>query len=220
MDRDFWLERWRQGEIGFHRSAVHDFLPRYWPTLGVAAGSTVLVPLAGKSLDMVWLAANGHRVIGVELSPLAVEAFFSEHGLAAERQSAGRFVVWSAGPFTIWCGDLFDLPPEATQDVAAAYDRAALVALPSSLQPRYAKTLSHLLPGAVPILLVGLSYPEGQISGPPFSTPLSQVVALFGATHDISIAETRDGLEESQNLKERGVTALEETAYILRRKPG
>jgi len=217
---DFWLERWRSGEIGFHRSAVHDFLPRYWPAVGAALGSTVFVPLAGKSLDMVWLAANGHRVIGVELSPLAVEAFFNEHGLEAERRAAGPFVVWSAGPFTIWCGDLFELPPEATNDAAAAYDRAALVAMPPSLQPRYAKAISRLLPGAVPVLLVGLSYPEGQISGPPFSTPLSQVAALFGATHTVAIAETRDGLEESQNLKERGVTRLDETAYILRRKPG
>jgi len=220
VDRDFWLARWQSGEIGFHRSAVHDFLPRYWPSLDVAPGATVFVPLAGKSLDMVWLAANGHCVVGVELSPLAVEAFFEEHGLAAERQAHGPFVVWSAGPFTIWCGDLFELPGAATQDVTAAYDRAALVAMPPSLQPRYAKTLSSLLPGAVPILLVSLSYPEGQMSGPPFSTPLAQVTSLFGATYALSIAETRDGLEESQNLKARGVTALDETAYVLRRKPG
>jgi thiopurine S-methyltransferase len=49
---------------------------------------------------------------------------------------------------------------------------------------------------------------------------LSQVAALFGDTHAIRLAETRDGLEQSQNLKSRGVTTLDESAYILTRKTG
>ena len=218
MDPNFWIERWKIGEIGFHREEVHDFLPRYWPTLGLAPGSQVLVPLCGKSHDMAWLAAQGHRVIGVELSPLAVDAFFREHDLAAEVRPAGTLAVWSSGPFTIWCGDIFSLPAEAVRDVAAVYDRAALVAFPQSLQSRYAETLVGLVPAGAPILLVSLTYPEGQINGPPFSTTGGQVEALFGATHEITLAETRDGLEDSENLKRRGVTELEEAAFILKRK--
>jgi thiopurine S-methyltransferase len=126
--------------------------------------------------------------------------------------------VRSAGPITIWCGDIFDLPAEAVRDVGAVYDRAALVAFPSSLQARYAEKLVEILPSAAPILLISLSYPEGQITGPPFSTPLSQVAALLGATHEIDIRETRDGLANSPNLSARGVSALEEAAYVLRRK--
>ncbi len=107
---------------------------------------------------------------------------------------------------------------DALKDVAAVYDRAALVALPPSLQPRYAQTLTNIVPDQAPILLTSLYYPQGEISGPPFSTPLSQVVALFGDTHTIRLAESRDGLEQSQNLKQRGVTTLDESAYILTRK--
>lgn len=217
MEADFWIERWERGEIGFHRSNVHDFLPKHWPALGLAAGSTVFVPLCGKSQDMVWLAAQGHRVVGVELSPLAVDAFFREQGLEAEVRPAGTLAVWSAGPFEIWCGDIFALPAEAVCDVAAVYDRAALVAFPASLQARYAETLAYLLPKSAPVLVVSLSYPQGQITGPPFSTPPEQVKALFGATYEITVAETRDGLEESQNLKARGVTELDEACYILKR---
>lgn len=218
MDPHFWIERWKAGEIGFHRADVHDFLPRYWPKLGLAPGSSVFVPLCGKSHDMAWLAGQGHRVIGVELSPLAVDAFFREHELAAEVRPAGALAVWSAGPFTIWCGDVFALPAEAVRDVAAVYDRAALVAFPQSLQVRYVETLLSLLPREAPILLVSLAYPEAEINGPPFSTPPEQVESLFGATHQITFLETRDGLEESQNLKRRGVTALEEAACLLRRR--
>lgn len=162
---DFWLERWQKGDIGFHQSRVHDFLPKYWPQLKVERGAAVFVPLCGKSLDMMWLAGNGYKVIGVELSPLAVDDFFREHDLEAETRSAGPFVVRSSGPFTIWCGDLFELPAEALVDVKAAYDRAALVALPPSLQTRYAETLSSILPAAAPILLASLYYPQGEISG-------------------------------------------------------
>ncbi|AHB47953.1 thiopurine S-methyltransferase [Hyphomicrobium nitrativorans NL23] len=217
MDPNFWIERWKNAEIGFHREKVHDFLPRYWASLGLAAGSAVFVPLCGKSYDMVWLAAQGHRVIGCELSPLAVDAFFREQDLVADVRPEGALAVWSAGPFTIWCGDIFELPQEALRDVAAVYDRAALVAFPPSLQVRYAETLLTLLPPEAPMLLVSLAYPDGQINGPPFSTPLAQVDALFADTHDIALAETRDGLDESQNLKARGVTSLDETAYILKR---
>ena len=217
MDPDFWIERWKTGEIGFHRAEVHGFLVSYWPALGLEPGSTVFVPLSGKSYDMVWLAGQGHRVVGVELSPLAVDAFFREQGLVAEVRPAGDLAVWSAGPFTIWCGDIFSLPQEAVRGVAGIYDRAALVAFPPSLQQRYVETLAKLLPSRPPMLLVSLDYAQGEITGPPFSTPRDVVEALFSATHRIGVPGTRDGLEESQNLKERGVSRLEETAYILTR---
>jgi len=219
MTPDFWIERWQKGETAFHQAAGNDLLPKHWPALKLAPGSEVFVPLCGKSLDMVWLAGAGHRVVGAELSSLAVAEFFREQGVAAETRSVGAFEVHSAGPITIWCGDIFALPAEATAGVAAAYDRAALVAMPPALQGAYAKTLRALTPGA-PILLISLAYPQAQIEGPPFSTPLSQVTALFGATHDINIRETRDGLEKSPNLTARGVTALDEAVYVLRPKGG
>jgi len=216
---EFWLERWQKGEIGFHASATHDFLTKHWPSLALSSGSTVFVPLCGKTFDMVWLAAGGHRIVGVELAPRAVEDFFAEQHIEASTRTAGAFTVHTGGPFTIWCGDIFELPKEAVDGVAAVYDRAALVALPPGLQSRYAKTLCGLVPTA-PILLISLTYPNGQIDGPPFATPLMKVAELFGVTYDISLRETRDGLETSTNLRDRGVTALDESAYVLTPKAG
>ena len=83
MQPDFWLERWREGRIGFHREEVMPLLVQHWPALAVPAGRRVFVPLAGKTLDMIWLAAQGHPVLGAELSPLAVQQFFEENGPAA-----------------------------------------------------------------------------------------------------------------------------------------
>src|SRR3546814_2711790 len=86
MDPDFWQQRWRDNRIGFHRDGVLPLLEKHWPSLGLATGSRVFVPLCGKSLDMAWLAARGHRVLGVELSPLAVGQFFDENGLAPTKR--------------------------------------------------------------------------------------------------------------------------------------
>ena len=81
MQPDFWHQRWADQQIGFHQSTPTPLLLKHWSVLGIAPGATVFVPLAGKSLDMAWLAAQGHRVLGVELSQRAVDDFFAEHGL-------------------------------------------------------------------------------------------------------------------------------------------
>ena len=79
MKKEYWLERWRQEEIGFHQSEINPYLRQYWPDLQVAPGKQVFIPLCGKSRDMIWLREQNLSVLGVELSPLAVEAFFKEN---------------------------------------------------------------------------------------------------------------------------------------------
>ena len=56
MDEAFWQRRWARNEIGFHLNEVNPYLRRHWPSLKLAQGARVLVPLCGKSLDMAWLA--------------------------------------------------------------------------------------------------------------------------------------------------------------------
>ena len=77
----FWHDRWTTGQLGFHEGRPNAHLTRWWPTLGLAANARVLVPLCGKSKDLAWLLAQGHTVVGVELSPIACAAFFAEQGL-------------------------------------------------------------------------------------------------------------------------------------------
>src|SRR3546814_8021419 len=105
------------------------FRSKHGPPLGLATGSRVFVPLCGKSLDMAWLAARGHRVLGVELSPLAVGQFFDENGLAPTKRESPLGTHFTAGPIEIICGDAFALDAQTLADCAAVYDRAALIAL-------------------------------------------------------------------------------------------
>lgn len=218
MDKAFWHERWQRREIGFHQQRIHSQLLRFWPKLGLAQETAVFVPLAGKSRDMVWLATQGHRVIGVELSDVAVREFFDEGGQVPRRTTAGAFEISSAGPFELYCGDFFEFDGHVLKDVVAVYDRAALIALPPGMRAYYAETLARIVPREAIILLIAIDYPEGEITGPPFSVSRDEVHRLYGDTFEIEELETRDGLAESENLRKRGVTRLEETVYLLRRR--
>lgn len=218
MDHGFWHDRWERGEIGFHQPHVHAQLQKLWPDLKLPEGSTGFVPLSGKTRDMRWLAERGHKVIGAELSELAVRDFFADCGLSPAVTRSGPFQVFEAGPFKIYQGDFFELREDALHGVAACYDRAAMIALPPEMRPRYAETLARLLPPEAVILVISLEYPEGQIKGPPFSVTREDVRALYDRQFEIAILEERDGLAASDNLKQRGVTKLEEIAYLLRRR--
>jgi thiopurine S-methyltransferase len=217
MDKVFWQDRWQRHEIGFHQPRVHEQLTRFWPGLNLAAESTVFVPLSGKSRDMLWLAEQGHRVVGVELSGIAVNEFFEEAGLRPEYRAEGAFEVYTAGPFLMYRGDFFELTAEALQAIAAVYDRAALIALPADMRSRYVTMLASILPRRTVILLISVDYPEREITGPPFAVPSEEVHRLFGSLFDVEVLEKRDGLAATDNLRKRGVTRLDETAYLLRR---
>lgn len=217
MEHSFWIDRWTRGDTGFHQKAAHDLLVKHWPAIGVKPGTAVFVPLCGRTIDMAWLADQGLRVIGSELSEVAVEGFFADRGLTPDKETVGAHVRWRAGPFELWTGDHFALPSTVTAGIAAAYDRAALVAMPPAMQKGYAAKLAELMPKGAAALLIALDFDGAKMPGPPFPISEREILSLFQGPFGIDVLEHRDGLEQSQNLKARGITALDEAAYRLRR---
>src|SRR6056297_3166422 len=128
MKADFWLDRWQKSQIGFHQNEVNPHLEAYWSDLDLSSGASVFVPLCGKSLDMLWLAGTGHRVIGIELNDIAVKSFFDENKLTPSISSKYPFEVYQYGEIEIWRGNFFTLDKNDLNRVKAVYDRAALVA--------------------------------------------------------------------------------------------
>jgi thiopurine S-methyltransferase len=218
MDAAFWLRRWRESQIGWHHEEVNLQLERLWPELGLPPAGRVLVPLCGKSRDLAWLAGQGHRVLGVEISPLAVEAFFREQGVTPTSRDLTRFQAWSAESVEILCGDFFALTPELLGAVDGFYDRASLVALPPSMRRRYAARLAKLLAAGNRGLLLSLEYPQAEMDGPPFAVNEDEVRTLLGADFRIRSTRTSDALENNPGLAERGLSRLHEKAYLLRRR--
>jgi thiopurine S-methyltransferase len=217
MDPEFWLDRWQRREIGFHQAQINADLQAYWASVGCAPASLVLVPLCGKSTDMCWLHARGHRILGVELSALAAQEFYAEQRLVPRRYPAGALECWEADGYRILVGDFFDLDAAALASVSGVYDRAALIALPPPVRARYARHLARILPERCATLLVTMDYPQELMSGPPFSVPEAEVRELFAPAFAVTVLATRDGAVSEPHLQQRGLMNRRECVFLLQR---
>jgi thiopurine S-methyltransferase len=216
MNRDFWQARWDEGRIGFHQDEVNPHLQRYWPGLAVPPGATVFVPLCGKSRDMLWLRDHGYFVIGVEIVPRAVEAFFAENGLTATQRPHGAFTLWESEDTKIFQGDFFDLAANDVAGIAAVYDRASLIALPPPIRQRYAAHLRAILPDKMNVLLVTMDYVQVEMDGPPFAVTVQEVAALYQDYFKIEQVYSEDILAANPRFQEQGLSRLLEKVYVLR----
>lgn len=217
MQPEFWLERWQRNEIGFHQPAPHRALARHWATLGLPRGSRVLVPLAGKSSDMLWLAAVGHHVMGIELAEVAVRAFFEENALTPTIADHGTMRRFSVEGLDLWCGDVFAIGVAQVGRVAAVFDRAALVALPNVLRRQYVAHLDAITPPGTRTLLITMEYAQAEMPGPPHAVLEDEVRALYGA-HEIELLERDDAIADFPKFAQRGVTRLGEATYRMLRR--
>ena len=192
MNPEFWQTRWQEGRIGFNQSKVNLWLIKYWPDLKLPVGSRVFVPLCGKSIDMLWLAAQGYDVIGVELVETAIQAFFAEQNIVPtvhehvtiptlkyyQGQSSGQNI-------TLWVADIFALTSDDIGSVDAVYDKAALIALPADMRINYSEQIRNIS-GNAPQLLITLNYDQSKKAGPPFSISDEQVQQYYGDHYQIA----------------------------------
>ena len=217
MDPEFWQERWNTNQIGFHQPRPNEKLKAYWPNLALPAGSSVFVPLCGKSLDMVWLADQGHHVIGIELSEKAVDEFFAERGLTPTIRKMDTLTLKSAGPYKLWCGDFFAMPGDALVDITAVYDRASLIALPPAIRRDFASRLTaHARAAMAKIFLITFEYDQSRVDGPPHSVLSDEIYELFASAFQINPID-RSSEKDSipPKLRDHGIDEAIEATYIL-----
>jgi len=207
MEANFWHDMWASGVVGFHQPEVNSFLKNHWSNLGLKGNEHVLVPLCGKSLDMIWLAKQGHPVLGVELSAKALAEFVSENSLTAEAIEQDNYSGYKISDMTLLCGDFFDLTAEQCADIKVVYDRAALVALPPEMRKQYVAHLQTILPVGCQFLLVTMEYDQSVMPGPPFSVTEQEVRSLFESFAMVNKIE-------EVAFKRKGTNALEKVFVI------
>jgi thiopurine S-methyltransferase len=203
-----WLTRWESGQTGWHQPGGNALLRKFWP--GIAAHSRVLVPLCGKSSDLLWLAQQGCAVTGVELSEIAVRSFFSEAGIGFEFEET-RGLAWFRGieqDISIVCGDYFHF---SDQPFDALYDRAALVALPADIRPRYIQHTKSLLKPDATQLLVTLEYDQSKGNGPPFSVMAEEVKTYWPVLRRVD--QQRDSENIPPKFRDAGISEMLETVW-------
>ena len=218
MHPDQWLDRWKQNRIGFHESTVNPYLCRYLPEFKLNQGDTIFLPLCGKTHDIAWLAQQGFQVVGVELSEIAIESFFSEHNLQYQEFESERFMLRKSGNISLIQGDYFDLQREDLSACKMVYDRASLIAIDEASRSRYCAQMQSIIPQATDQLLIALVYDQSQMKGPPFAVSMSEVSRYYASEYSLNVLEQNDVLDERPRWREQGLTALIETVYRLEGK--
>ncbi len=207
-----WLGRWNEGRTGWHEPGGNAGLKTHWPDL--PAGSRVLVPLCGKSPDLLWLAEHGCAVAGVEMSGAAISAFFSENDLAHRKDESGRLDRFIASDVSIelFCGDYFKFD---NGPFDALYDRGALVALSADSRPRYVEHTKSLLKEDAVRFVVTLEYEQSTVSGPPFSVSAEE---LAGYWNDLDRVEVKDDIENCPpKFRAAGLQEISENFWLSSR---
>jgi len=219
MELAFWQQRWQENKIGFHLGSVNPLLIKYANKMQLAPGQQVFVPLCGKTRDLIWLAEQGYRVLGIELSRVAVDAFFSENNLSPFKVKKGDLIFYQAGLITLICGDFYQLTATQMVNVAAIYDRAAFIALPAEMRPTYSQHLNAICPSQ-PRLLVTLDYEQSEMAGPPFAVSQEELSLDYAAGFSVHCLANNDVLAEHGHFFAKGLTSLHESVYILHCQEG
>ena len=217
-DNELWQQCWRDRQTGFHQQATNDLLIRFWQTLGLKPAERVFVPLCGKSLDLLWLAAQGHAVIGVELSPIAVQAFFEENGMVASLSQHGSFTRWQSGGLEILCGDFFDLAATDLGDIAAVFDRASLTALPEDIRHAYLAHLRKILPKNCPMFLLTTEDPDEDEAEDQDFAVADEITNLYADAFEISLHHVESVYEADADATVKIPVRVEHKVYLLRPK--
>jgi thiopurine S-methyltransferase len=211
MDPSFWLQRWENNNIGFHKSEANPLLVKYFGELSLSKSSRVFLPLCGKTLDIAWLLSEGYRVAGAELSEIAIKQLFDELGVKPKISRIGAVSLYSAKDIDIFVGNIFDVSSKILGSVDAIYDRAALIALPEEMRNRYTTHLTEIT-GKAPQLLITCEYDQNLMEGPPFSVSNEEVNQHYSNSYDLFLIVSTDVVG---GLK--GKFAAKENVWLLQK---
>lgn len=214
-DNELWQQCWRDHETSFHQSATNTQLIKFWPLLGLAPTDRVFVPLCGKSLDLLWLASQGHPVVGVELSAIAVDAFFKENRVPVSHYQHGKFTHWQSGRIDILCGDFFDLDARDLGDIAAVFDRASLTALPEDIRQAYLAHLQKILPERCPMFLLTTEEPDDDETQDQAFAIAEEISRLYASAFAIKLHHVDSVFEADADTTTNIPVRVEHKVYLL-----
>jgi thiopurine S-methyltransferase len=204
-----WLQRWQENKIGWHKNEINARLIKFLPQLNLNVGGTIFVPLCGKSLDMLYLAEQGFKVVGVEISKKAIIDFFTENNIPYQQQN-DNFISEN---ISIINKSFFELTATDLSGVKAVYDRASLVALDKPTRQTYAQHLAAITQKC-PILLLTLDYEQDKLAGPPFAVSPDEVGELF-SDYQITQLESFNDIANETKFISSGLKVINKDSYYL-----
>ncbi|XP_038652909.1 probable thiopurine S-methyltransferase isoform X1 [Scyliorhinus canicula] len=219
MTVEDWMTRWEKKHIGFHAKEIHKLLQKYLDmVLKGRKEIRIFIPLCGKSLDIKWLAEQGHTVVGVEVSKIAIKEFFAEQNLSYTQGCVpgipGAEVFTSSdGCISLFNCNMFDFSSAIAGKFDGIWDRGSLVAINPSDKKRYVELIINLMAKGCNYLLDTFTYDEDKYAGPPFSIPKLVIEDLYGQSCNIQLIQSSDALTDKQRLW--GLDSFTEHIYLI-----
>ena len=205
---DYWNNRWKDGDIPWHCSVPNPYILKYFDLLtnGSTEHKSILIPLCGKSKDMLSFYEKGLSVIGVELSQKAVKEFFTDHNLSYTVKKFPSYDEYcnDDGRIKIFCCEFFDFNVSCCGGELFDYlwDFRAIVAIHPELHQKYINHIHSLLKPSGKGLLECFEYEFLDPVRPPVSISKEKLThamkGLFEVT-EITRCEEKD-LPPGQNF--------------------
>lgn len=214
-NEDHWLDAWNRGLTPWSDPGINQYLRDNLAKLRLTTGCTILVPMCGDSADMVWLAEQGHNVVGIDISHLAIESFFSQATIAYNK--IGNVYTSKNTPLniTIINENIFNTELLSTFSFDAIYDKGALVTVPHKHKPKYILRMHKLAPRAK-ILLITAYYRQAPGYGaPPFLESVESVQSLYREHYSFSLLEHKIGNDNQEKAKAQTSESQEHIVALL-----
>ncbi len=250
METSFWEQKWKDGEIGFHREDFHPYLIEFESTIKEFVRKinsrkdsipSALIPLCGKSKDLIWTSKYFKKIDGIEISTLAIEQFFQENfkkdKMKFYKGKKGNFKKYSVTPskessdfskfqgeINLYEGDYFKInelvvEKEIPESYHFIFDRASLVALPREMRKNYFDITQKLLAKS-PLglyLLSSFEYDQTRVDGPPFSVEEKEIRSHYSEKFGLKVELKKEEKTEIKGPKftEAGIVDFIQKAYLI-----
>ena len=190
-----WQKHYDEKDLAWDLGEVANPFVRLWEDKVLQPG-TLIVPGCGQGHEVIYFAARGFQVTGVDYSPGAEKLL--RDSLRNKKLNA-----------QVLHQDFFELDETHNHAYDNLLEQTFFCAIHREQRPAYVETVSRILkPGG---LLFGLFYETGEEGGPPFNTTQTDIQNHFTAVFDIERLEKCSFSSEKRKGKE--------WLAVMRKKP-
>ena len=208
MKKEFWQEAWDNRNIGFHQGEYNPLMVSHFKDRDIK-DKTILIPLAGKTKDVLYFLEKGAKVIAVEVVSSAVEEFFKESELEYDKREAQDITTYTSKNLTFYNADFFKAQSYINKDIDYVYDRASNVALPLELRKNYYSTIKELVNRDTQFLIITFSHDGPKDFGPPFFVPFNEIEESYKEMgFNLKKKETTQNNSIEGRFKEAGMSYM------------
>lgn len=198
---EYWSNVWSEGVIRFHQSQYNSQMKTYFDQFDLK-DKNVLIPLAGKSKDILYFLERGASVTAIEFCEQAVIDFFNENQINFTK--VGN--CFEARNLKFYACDFFHFHSLIPFDVL--YDRASQVVFGKNDRPAYYSHIQTMINNRTLMLLYSVDHTGNPDYGPPFKIPKTEIIEAYknmgiNLLQDSSVSEVG-----SEKMQAAGILTL------------